>query len=535
MPVNQRYLSRRQLTQRVLAGAFAGLLAGCRNSRMLSDSSEYRERPNILFVIVDDLRPELGCYGNPYIKTPHFDSFAGKSMLFSNAYCQNASCAPSRASVMTGLRPASTRVWHLGDKFRQTIPDVVTMPQHFHKHGYHTVSIGKIFHNHMPDRVSFDEPDLKPAEYMTPDMIDRDAESFYYDDALKAELAEVRQQRLARNPNAYAGGWAYGRSTECSDAPDDAFYDGAQTNLALDTLKRLKHSDKPFYLALGYFRPHLPFVAPKKYWDLYDPDALPPARNPYLPIDSPPMAINACYELRSCYDLEHVKHPAVEKLDDETARRLKHGYCASVSYVDACFGKLMKGLEALGLDRNTIVIVWGDHGWKLGEHGSWCKQTNYAIDNRVPLLIYVPGMSTRGRTCERLTELVDVYPTLCDLAGVEIPPELEGTSFTPLLKDPEREWKKAVFCHYVQRPRSTLDEKWYIGYSMTTERYHYIQWHDWDDETEQAGKQVAVELYDHQVDPDENVNIAGQRDHAELVGQMAEQLRAGWAAAKPAS
>ena len=172
----------------------------------------------------------------------------------------------------------------------------------------------------------------------------------------------------------HADGWAYGRSTECSDAPDDAFYDGAQTNLALETLKRLKRGNKPFYLALGYFRPHLPFVAPKKYWDLYDRDTLPAAPNPYLPKNSPPMAINSCYELRGCYDLEHVKHPAIEKLDETTARRLKHGYYASVSYVDACFGKLMDGLKALELDKNTIVVVWGDHGWKLGEHGSWCKQ-----------------------------------------------------------------------------------------------------------------------------------------------------------------
>ncbi len=224
---------------------------------------------------------------------------------------------------------------------------------------------------------------------------------------------------------------------------------------------------------------------------------------------------------------------AVEKLDERTARKLKHGYYASVSYVDACFGKLMKGLRALELDKDTIVVVWGDHGWKLGEHGSWCKQTNYAIDNKVPLLVYAPGMSTQGRTCKRLTELVDLYPTLCDLAGVEIPTELEGTSFAPLLEDPEQQWKKAAFCHYVQRPKVTLDNKWYIGYSMTTERYHYVQWHDWDNESELAGKQVAVELYDHQVDPDENVNIAGRRNHAARIRQMARQLKAGWVAARP--
>ncbi|GAH81872.1 unnamed protein product, partial [marine sediment metagenome] len=240
----------------------------------------------VLFVIVDDLRPELGCYGNREIKTPHFDKFAREGMLFSQAYCQAAACAPSRASVMTGLRPDSSRVWSLGEKFRETIPDVVTLPQHFHKFGYYTVSLGKIFHNHMPDRVSFDEPDLRPEAYNTPELIDRDPESFYYDEGLKKELAEVRAERIKKNPNAYAGGWAYGRSYECSEAPDDAFYDGAQTNLALETLKRIKHKKQPFFLALGYYRPHLPFVAPKKYWDLYDRNALSPASNPYLPQNS---------------------------------------------------------------------------------------------------------------------------------------------------------------------------------------------------------------------------------------------------------
>lgn len=535
MSAHLSVLNRRQFIQRTLAGVSASLVAGCQGPNLLPGIKDTPKKPNILFVIVDDLRPEMGCYGNPDIKTPHFDAFARESMLFTNAYCQNASCAPSRASVMTGLRPASTRVWSLGHKFRDTIPDVVTMPQYFHTQGYHTVSMGKIFHNHMPDRISFDEPDLRPNEYMTPEMIDRDAESFYYDDAINAELAEVRKQRLAKNPKAYADGWAYGRAVECSEAPDEAFYDGAQTNLALDTLKRLKNHKKPFYLALGYFRPHLPFVAPKRYWDLYDRNTLPLARNPYLPKDSPAMAMNSCYELRGCYDLEHVKHPAIEKLNETTSRKLKHGYYASVSYVDACFGKLMKGLEALGLEKNTIVVVWGDHGWKLGEHASWCKQTNYAVDNKAPLLVYAPGMSTQGRTCDRLTELVDLYPTLCDLAGVEIPQELEGTSFAPLLSDPEQAWKKAVFCHYVQRPRATLDNKCYIGYSMTTERYHYVQWHDWDQDTEQAGKQVAVELYDHQVDPDENTNIENLKGNSQILEQLSRQLRRGWRSAVPVS
>jgi len=320
-------------------------------------STPPEELPNVLFVIVDDLRPELGCYGNTEIKTPHFDAFAEEAMVFQRAYCQNAACAPSRASVMLGKRPASTGVLNLSGKFRQIAPDAVTLPQHFHKFGYHTVSLGKIFHNHMPDRISFDEPDLKPAEYMTPEMIDRDPESFYYDEELNRELAQVRAERLKKNPKAYAGGWAYGRSTESSEAPDNAFYDGAQTDLALETLGRLKEQQQPFFMALGYYRPHLPFVAPKKYWNLYDREELSLATNPYLPKNSPPMAMNAAYELTACYDLEYVKHPAVSQLSEETARLLKHGYYASVSYVDACFGKLLQGLQDLGLDKNTIIVA----------------------------------------------------------------------------------------------------------------------------------------------------------------------------------
>ncbi|MBM3294028.1 MAG: hypothetical protein FJY82_05830, partial [Candidatus Aminicenantes bacterium] len=268
--------SRREFLKTTSAGLLAGMFADFR-------SGTTSRRPNILFIFVDDLRPDLGCYGNTEIKTPSFDRLAREGVIFTRTHCQAAACSPSRASVMTGLRPDSTRVWSLGEEFRKTIPDVVTMPQHFHKFGYHTVSLGKIFHNHMPDRISWDEPDLRPAEYSTLALIDRDPESFYYDDELKKELAAVREERLKKNPKAYAGGWAYGRSTECSEAPDSAFYDGAQTDLALETLKRIKDRRQPFYMGLGYYRPHLPFVAPKKYWDLYDRNGLSLASNPYLP------------------------------------------------------------------------------------------------------------------------------------------------------------------------------------------------------------------------------------------------------------
>jgi arylsulfatase A-like enzyme len=434
---------------------------------------------------------------------------------------------------MTGLRPDSTRVWDLRGKFRVNLPDVVTLPQHFHKHGYYTVSMGKIFHNHMPDRVSFDEPDLRPKKYMTPEMIDREPESFYHDAALNEELAQVRKRRLAKNPNAYAGGWAYGRSTESFDAPDHEFYDGAQTDLAIETLERLKDKKQPFFLALGYYRPHLPFVAPTRYWEMYDREKLSMANNPFLPTQSPVMAMNSAYELKGCYDLEHVKHPAEFKLSDDNARLLKHGYYASVSFVDACFGKLMQGLADLGLDKNTIVVLWGDHGWKLGEHGSWCKQTNYDIDVRVPLLVRVPGQAVTGVRCNGLVELVDLFPTMCDAADIPIPSNVEGTSFSPLLTDPNQGWKGAAFSQFHRSPRVTPDGGDYMGLSMVTSRYHYVEWRTWNDREKTVGELAAVELYDQQADPDENANIANSARGEQLIPSLSAQLGRGWRAAVP--
>ncbi len=513
--------------------AAAAGLPGCQTSPVADAPAP--SRPNVLFVVIDDLRPELGCFGVEGIKTPNLDAFASEGMIFHRAYCQAAACAPSRASVMLGRRPDSTKVWSLGEKFREINPDAVTMPMHFAEHGYHTVSLGKIFHNHMPDRVSFAEPDLRPDEYLTPEMIDRDPESFYVDEELKAELAMVRAERLIERPGRYAGGWAYGKSTESTEAPDDAFYDGAQTALALSKLEELKDRDDPFFMAVGYYRPHLPFSAPKKYWDLYDPDEIPVADNAFLPKGAPPMAMNSMYELRACYDLEDTVHPAEGQLSPATTKRLKHGYWACVSYVDACVGRLLDGLESMGLDDDTIVVVWGDHGWKLGEHGSWCKQTNYDDDTRVPLLIRAPGRHAAGASTDRLVELVDLYPTLSELAGVEVREDMEGSSLVPLMVSPTREWKSAAFSLYIRRPKHSPDNKRYMGRSMVTDRYHYIEWRPWDHARKTGGELAATELYDLKHDPGENINIAGRQEHAALVSSLAIRLEEGWAQAIPAS
>lgn len=500
------------------------------------DKQTVQPRPNVLFITIDDLRPELGIYGNNEIRTPNFDLLANQGVVFQKAFCQVAVCAPSRASLMTGLRPDSSRVWVLGDSFRKNLPDVVTIPQHFKKFGYHTVSMGKIFHNGMPDSVSFDEPDLRPAEYSTPEMVDRDAESFYYDEEIQREHALVREERIRKNPGkaVYGGGWAYGRSIEIVDAPDSALYDGAQTNLAIKKLKELKDGNQPFFLALGYYRPHLPFVVPKKYWELYNRDRIKLAENDFEPKGAPAMAVNIPYELTGCYDLEYVKHQSISKISADTARLLRHGYYASVSYIDACLGKLMNALEELDLAENTIVVVLGDHGWKLGEHNGWTKMTNYNIDTRVPLIVRAPGIPKMGKT-DGLVELIDVYPTLCDLAGIDTPYYLQGSSFKPLLEHPEREWKSAAFSQFQRRPRESLDGGNYMGYSMVTDKYHYVEWYGWDGDLKERLALQARELYDLEEDPQENINIATLESNLLLVEDLSNKLEKGWRNAKPIS
>jgi iduronate 2-sulfatase len=244
--------------------------------------------------------------------------------------------------------------------------------------------------------------------------------------------------------------------------------------------------------------------------------------------------MNSAYELKGCYDFEHVKHPSVAGLTEAESRLLKHGYYASVSYVDACLGKLMSGLADLGLDKNTIVVVWGDHGWKLGEHGSWCKQTNYRIDLQVPLMIRVPGAAGRGEKCEALVELVDLYPTLCDIAEIPIPEKMEGTSLKPLLQESKTKWKSAAFSQFHRDPRISPDGGRYMGFSIVTANYHYIQWRKWNHKTGVAQeKVVADELYDLDSDPDENNNIAILEKHKQLITQLSDQLNRGWRTAVP--
>ena len=464
------------------------------------------KRPNVLFIAVDDLRPELSCYGRTQIVSPNLDQLAATGMRFAHAYCQQAVCSPSRTSLLTGMRPDSTQVYDLETHFRNTIPAVVTLPEHFKANGYFVTGIGKIFHGSLNDARSWSEPYLK---------IDG-GKGYVEEDNINwvRSLVEARKAKGAARPD-YA---AYSFPYEAADVPDNAYTDGRMAEIAEATLERLSAQKQPFFFAAGFLKPHLPFNCPKRYWDLYDPATISLADHPFAPEGCPPIALHNSSELRTYRDVPAGSAP----IPDELARRLIHGYQACTSFTDHNIGRLLKKLTALGRDRDTLVIVWGDHGWHLGDHGLWCKHTNFEYATRAPLLLRVPGAATAGAACAALTEFVDIYPTLCDLAGLPLPPHLEGSSLAPLVETPGRRWKRAAFSQYPRGSGLSI-----MGYSMRTERYRYTEW------IRQGGALEAVELYDYPSDPRESVNLAVQPEQAALVARLGVMLHEGWRAARP--
>jgi iduronate 2-sulfatase len=455
-------------------------------------------RPNVLFIAVDDLRPELGCYGKDYIKSPNIDRLAARGMVFERAYCQQAVCSPSRSSLLTGTRPDTTKVWDLKTHFRTALPDVVTLQQNFKNHGYFVQGMGKIFHGGFNDPPSWSVPWQNPQ-----------APTY----ALPENLAMSGAKKAGEPDAAGSRGPAY----ECADVPDNTYRDGRVADLAVSTLREISKKNEPFFLAVGFVKPHLPFVSPKKYWDLYDPAKIQLAPNPFRAKDSPDYAVLPGGELRQYHGI-----PAGH-IPDDLARRLKHAYYAGVSYTDAQIGKVLDELDRLDLRTNTIVILWGDHGWKLGEHDAWCKHSNAENDTNAPLILSVPGMKNAGAHTGALVEFVDIYPTLSELAGLPLPKHLEGVSFRPLLDSPKQPWKSAAFSQYPRPQRGGL-----MGYSMRTDRYRFTVWVNRKDHT----KVDAVELYDHQSDPQEDTNIAQNPANAEFVAKLMEQWKAGWRGAQ---
>lgn len=482
------------------------------------------EYPNVLFIAVDDLRPELGCYGQTHIKSPNIDQLAAEGILFNRAYCQQSSCNPSRASLLTGLRPDTIGVHDLVTHFRKKVPDVVTLPQQFKNHGYFTQPLGKIFHGSFQYVTVGRKLDDLPSWSATPWL---GSPRYYFTE----EGVEIAREDFAQATgksgielDSWTEAFVQALPTEAPDVPDNVLYDGEMTDLAIRTLYALKEKRSldrpsepaPFFLAVGYQKPHLPFIAPKKYWDLYDPNEIKLADNPFPPEDAPAVGLHSWGELRGYTNI-----PKEGPLSTDQARRLLHGYYACVSFLDAQIGRLLNELDRLDLRKNTIVVFWGDHGWHLGEHDLWGKTSNFEHDTRSPLIISLPGKEKAGRSTDALVEFVDIYPSLCELAGLPLPPHLEGTSFVPLIDNPEKPWKRAAFSQY---PRSNL-----MGYSMRTNRYRITAWQDRKD----PGRIEEVELYDHQTDPGENINIAARAENAAIVNELVHKLGLGWRAALP--
>ncbi len=487
------------------------LSLGAANLLYAADGPEASDKPNIpniLFLAVDDLRLELGCYGVKDVKTPNIDRFAASGVAFTHAYCQQAVCNPSRVSLLTGLRPDKTKVWDLDTDFRTTIPEAVTIPQHFRTHGYRAVAFGKIFHNTFPDDVSWDEPTHWPEGVVK------------YSQENRQRLADFHQQMKSDGRPEKAIARMRGPATEIQEQPDEMNPDGKQTVDAIEKLRELAFGKAPFFLAVGYIRPHLPFITPKKYWELYDRAKIPLATNPFLPHGAPALAfgdksLGGFYELRDYMDYADAPSPFEQPLTEAQQRELKHGYYASVSFIDTQIGLLLNELDRLGLASNTVVVLWSDHGWKLGEHRGWCKQSNYEIDTRVPLMIRAPSAKANGRQSHALVEFVDIYPTLCELASLSVPPVLEGKSLAPLLNDAAAKGKSAAFSQF---PRKHEDRN-FMGYAMRTERYRYIEWLE-----NSTGSIAARELYDHETDPDENENIADRPEYAALLKTLSAQM-----------
>ncbi|MCC6144823.1 MAG: sulfatase [Candidatus Hydrogenedentes bacterium] len=483
--------SRREFLGRVGATAAAAWLG----SSVWEAAAE--ARMNVLFIPVDDLRPELGCYGNTLVHSPNIDGLAASGTVFERAYCQQAICMSSRASLLSGYRPDVGEIYK-NEALYKHIPDALTLNRHFLAHGYETMSIGKVYHHGSDDKIGWSQGAHDPKGAW--------AGRGYFTEEAKA----VVQAYEEKYPEAPRGGM--GPAFEAAEVPDNAYIDGLIADLAVESLGRLK--DKPFFLASGFRKPHLPFTAPKKYWDLYDPAAFKLADNPFAPKGAPKESLTNWSELRGYHGM-----PARGDMPDDLARQLIHGYYACVSYVDAQIGRVLDALDRLGLRENTVVVLWGDHGWKLGEHGMWCKHTNFELDTHAPLIFRAPGIATGQRTAA-LTEFVDIYPTLCDLCGLEKPAHLQGSSALPVLQDPGRPWKRAAFSQY---PWGRT-----MGYSMRTDTHRYTEWKEM-----RTREVVARELYDHRTDLAENENVVDAPENADLVKELAGMLAAGYEAARP--
>lgn len=480
-----RSYTRRQFLQQTVAAGVVSLLPGClcKNKPVWTNPAGASpiSHPNILFISVDDLRTQLGCYGHSSMICPHIDQIASEGILFERAYCQMPACGPSRASVLTGLRPSRNRFkdWRAD----QGAPGAATLCHHFKSHGYQVIGNGKIYHANGDSPDGWSRPSWRVYDYDTHGLGDWGA--VHFDKIWLVPESKNHRSQLGRGPY-----------REAADVQEEAYEDGQVLRKSIEDLRQLSKSRTPFFLACGFHRPHLPFNAPKRYYNLYDPSEIALADNRRGIVSKPP----------ECRNSEEIKnYSQIDGWPDSPVfhRNARHAYYACVSYVDALIGLLMAELKALHLEDDTIVVLWGDHGWLLGEHNFWGKHNTLHETLRVPLIMKIPGYPPNLRT-RALVELTDLYPTLCALAGLPQPNshQLDGRSLVPVLKNPDQPWKESVF------------SEWGTGRAVKTDRYLYTEWSN--------GSKM---LFDHYEDPFENVNIAGESEHAELIRELSVLLK----------
>ena len=435
------------------------------------------EIPNVLFIAVDDLRPELGCYGVDLIQSPNIDRLAAQGTRFDRSYCNIPVCGASRASLMTGLRPARNRFLTYLTRADEEAPGIITLPQHFRNHGYHTISNGKIFHHADDAAESWDEI-WHPAS------------------SSKSWRDYATQENILADTSNQSRGLPFERA----EVHDTIYKDGKTAEKVISDLRKMKKMDKPFFLAAGFLKPHLPFNAPEKYWNLYDGKVKLP-RNNHPPENAPRESLHNFGELRNYADI-----PKEGPVSDEMALKLIQGYYACVSYTDAQVGKIVAELERLDLEKSTIVILWGDHGWNLREHGLWCKHCNYETSLHTPLILKIPG-TKQVKSTHEIVEYVDIYPTLCELAGLELPEHLQGNSFMDLLYNPDATSDGVAVA------------QWFAGITTIKDNYFYTEWVN-DNDTAYARM-----LYDHATDPGENINISENPDNSMVIKNLSEEMR----------
>ena len=445
-------------------------------------SQEQTKKQNILFISIDDFRPKISSYGETKMITPNIDKLASEGLQFNNAYTNIAVCGASRASLMTGIRPSLNRFNDFSTRAQVDTPQAISLNQLFMDNGYETISYGKIYHHSDDFQQHWSEKDKGQiqSDFQDPKSIER---------VNNAEKGEYGNKNL---------------TYEYPDVDDYAYNDGKITQNAIYKLKVLKEDDQPFFMAIGYVSPHLPFIQPKKYWDMYDHDSIQLADNSYQPKNSPFIAIEAQHnsaELRKNY----LDIPAQGKLDDDLARNLIHGYYASVSYMDALIGELIKELDDLGLRDNTTIILWSDHGYFLGEHGFWCKHSTFHEAVKIPFIMSSPGYA-KNQITDSFTELVDVYPTLCELANITPPTYIHGKSLTPVLKNPSIQLKDEIYTRYKQ------------GEAVIDANYSYTEFY--------RGKTyVGNMMYDMKTDLKQNIDISKTPANAKLVKMYSQKLK----------